>query len=106
MPNDAPNAQRHGRLIVAMLILFCACGLFGGVVGTYIHTFNRQLTEENSSRLAEVSDAIVTHLTTVITDTQTMLHAVARGIDALDSEKTRLAYLRDVARLYSFAYMG
>ncbi len=89
-----------------MLILFCACGLFGGVVGTYIHTFNRQLTEENSSRLAEVSDAIVTHLTTVITDTQTMLHAVARGIDALDSEKTRLAYLRDVARLYSFAYMG
>ena len=35
MPNDAPNAQRHGRLIVAMLILFCACGLFGGVVGTY-----------------------------------------------------------------------
>lgn len=106
MPNDTPPARRHGRLIVAMLVLFCACGLFGGVVGTYIHKFNRQLTEENSSRLAEVSDSIVTHLTTVIADTQTMLHAVARGVGALDSDGARLAYLRDVTRLYSFAYMG
>lgn len=75
-------------------------------MGTYIHAFNRQLTEENSSRLAEVSDSIVTHLTTVIADTQTMLRAVAQGIGTLDCAESRLAYLNGVSGLYSFAYMG
>lgn len=106
MPNDTPSAQRHGRLLAAMLVLFCLCGAFASMVGTYIHTFSRQLTEENSSRLAEVSDSIVTHLTTVIADTQTMLRAVARGVGALEGDKARLAYLRDVSHLYAFAYMG
>lgn len=103
--NTSPTPSRSGmRPAVLLLIGFCA--VFGSLIGAYVYQFDRQLAEENTARLAEVSDSLATHLTTVVADTQTALEAVALAVTALDTDGERLAYLRDAGALYAFAYMG
>ena len=105
MPSNPRSGRSGKKILIAVLVLFCI-GAFGGLVGAYIHAFNRQFTEESSTRLAEVSDAIVAHLTTVANDTRAMLRAVSHAVASIDTDKARLDYLREVADLFGFVYLG
>nr|WP_294511135.1 ATP-binding protein [uncultured Bilophila sp.] len=105
MPSNTP-AGRSGKKTLFILLILIGIGAFGGLVGAYIHAFNRQFTEESSTRLAEVSDAIVAHLTTVANDTQAMLRAVSHAVSSIGTDEARLAYLREVADLFGFVYLG
>lgn len=105
MRTDA-TSRRRVAILRAVIVLTCFCGVFGWLVGTYIYKFNRQLTEESAARLAEVSNSIVNHLSTVVDDTRTGLEVVAQGLALLESPQARLTYLNGVAKRYSFVYMG
>ncbi|WP_298067550.1 hybrid sensor histidine kinase/response regulator [uncultured Mailhella sp.] len=93
------------RLFFSVLLLVCISA-FGGLVGTYVRAFNRQFTEESSMRLAEVSDTIVAHLTTVISDTQTMLRIASQAVSSIGTPEARLEYLSEIADQFGFVYLG
>ena len=106
MQKEKRPQRRRTRVIIVSLILLVFLSVFVGVISSYIRRFDRELAAENQTRLAEVSAYATSHMTTVVTETQDTLRAVAAAIDSIDSNAVRMEYLDRIVKQYHFAYVG
>lgn len=106
LANDQSSFGLPRQAYFAAAVLLAFALLFAGVLAAYVYRFEKQLTEENRVRLAEVSSYIAAHMTTVVNDTLESLRAVSGALVLLDSEKSRMAYLEQIAEQYGFVYVG
>lgn len=106
MSTPKPKTLRNNRLFVATIVLISFFVVFAGLIGAYIYKFDQQLTVEKKTQLSEVSNYIVSHMTSVVNDTQESLKVAAKAIALMPSPSERMAYLNEVAEQCSFSYMG
>lgn len=91
-------------LMVAILVAFLA--VFIGAIVSYVTRFDKELADDNQTRLSEVASYVSAHMTRVVIDTQESLKSVAAAVAALESGKPQRDYLERIAEQYSFAYVG
>lgn len=97
--------KRRLYLAIAAAALAILTASFIWFTSSYIQKFDNTLIEENETRLAEISEHIVVYTQSVISDTQDALEMAGQAVFAMpDNEK--IAYLKDMASRYGFAYVG
>lgn len=106
MPNTRQNQKRYNKVLIAAGVLLCFFVVFASTIGAYIYKFDKQLTADKQTQLSEVSSYIVSHMTTVVHDTQETLRAAASAVALIPTEKERMSYLRTIAQQFSLSYLG
>lgn len=106
MSNTRQNQKGHSKIPVAAGVLLCFFVVFAGIIGAYVYRFDAQLTNDNKTRLAEVSSYIVSYMTTVVNDTQGVLKTASGAVALTQSEKERIHYLSKIAEQFSLSYIG
>lgn len=106
MPGEKNTHYKRNRIMIASAILVVFLIIFIWFFSSYIMRFDKELATENQTHLAEVSSYIISHMTSVVTETQDALTAVAAAVDSIESDSTKMDYLGKIAKQYSFAYVG
>lgn len=102
MKNRIRKRWYIGAAAVGLIVLTAAFMLF---TSSYIQKFDETLMEENQTRLEEISEHIVVYTQSVVKNTQDGLEMAARAVYTMTDEERRV-YLEEVAKRYSFAYVG
>ena len=83
-----------------MLIAFTLAVIF------YFQKFDRTISQENETHLAETSEQTVEHALSILDDTTASLQAAAGALSALPDKEQRLSYLSQVKKELGFSYLS
>ena len=97
---------KRNRILIAATFLVAFLIVFSFLISSYIIRFEKELANENQTHLAEVSSYVISHMSSVVTETQDSLQAVAAAVNVIDSETKKMEYLGEIAKQYNFSYIG
>lgn len=94
------------RIVMAVAALVCASVVFTTLFTAYARRFERNMTEENRSRLEEASGHVAVFMERMIEQQWENLSVTAAASAAFSDDEERIAYLGRMAKEMDFEYIG
>ena len=98
--------REQTRMVCAVAALICAAVIFTLLFTAYARRFERTLTEENRSRLEEVSEHVAVYMERAVEQQWEELRVAAAASASLPDLETRVNYLDQMADQLNFTYIG
>lgn len=94
------------RVFWSIMALVCAAVVFTLLFSAYAKRFERTMTEENRSRLEEVSGYVAAFMERAVVQQEQELFIAVQAAAAIPDPETRITFLGRMAEELGFAYIG
>lgn len=94
------------RAFGSVMALICAAVVFTLLFSAYARRFERAMTEENRSRLEEVSGHVAAYMERAVEQQKKELFIAVEAAAAISDQEDRITYLGCMAEELGFAYIG